>query len=117
MTVIGEAARTMTVEEYLAFEEASEIKHEYIDGEILSNGRRDGKPFYNYHQHYSLRWVPRLQGTACRIHSSEMRVRVSPARYVYPDVSVVCGGAETADKATNLLNPTLVVEVTSALVD
>ena len=34
MTVIGEGVLQMSVADYLAFEEESEIKHEYIDGEV-----------------------------------------------------------------------------------
>ena len=42
-----------------------------------------------------------------------MRVGLSPTRYVYPDLSAVCGEAETGDGATTLLNPVFVVEVIS----
>ena len=50
----------------------------------------------------------------CVVRSSGMRVRVDASRYVYPDVSVVCGAAEFEDaRKVTLLNPTIVVEVTS----
>ena len=42
-----------------------------------------------------------------------MRVKVSPARYVYPDLSAVRGGPLLEDNNTTLLNPILMVEVTS----
>ena len=43
-----------------------------------------------------------------------MRVRVSPTRYVYPDFSVVRGQPRLEDeKELTLLNPIVVVEVTS----
>ena len=35
----------------------------------------------------------RLRGSDCRVISSDMRNRVSPTRYVYPDFSVVRGQA------------------------
>ena len=46
--------------------------------------------------------------------NSDMRVRVSPTRYVYPDFSVVRGQPRLEDeKELTLLNPIVVVEVTS----
>ena len=55
----------------------------------------------------------RLSASTCQVHSSDMRIRVSPSRYVYPDLSVVCGEAATDDQSMTLLNPILIAEVTS----
>lgn len=107
-----DSIRQMTVEEYFAYDEASDYKNEYIDGEIypMTGGTLNhGTIIANTIVALGIR----LRASNCKVISSDMRVRVSPTRYVYPDMSVVCGGAETADRATNLLNPTLIVEVTS----
>ena len=90
MTVIGERTRTMTVEEYFAFDEATEIRYEYIDGEIIPV---TGGTLYHgiIMANASGELWQLLKGSDCRVISSDMRNRVSPTRYVYPDFSVVCG--------------------------
>ena len=107
-----ESIRQMTVAEYFAFDEASEIKHEYIDGEIF--------PMTGGTLNHALIMVnavgalwQRLKGTDCRVLSSDMRNRINPTRYVYPDFSVVCGDPATDEGAVTLWNPTLIGEVTS----
>ena len=102
----------LTVEQYLALEAESEIRHEYIDGELYA---MTGGTLYHDEItiNITLALGPQLVGSDCRLHTSNMRVRVSPTRYVYPDLSAVCGEAETGNGATTLLNPTVVVEVTS----
>ena len=107
-----ESIRQMTVADYLAYEEESEIKHEYIDGEIypMTGGTlRHATIIMNTGG--ELR--QRLKGRDCTVISSDMRIRVSPSRYVYPDLSVVCGDPVTDDKSMTLFNPTMIVEVTS----
>ena len=42
-----------------------------------------------------------------------MRVRINSTRFVYPDLSAVCGTPRLEDSELTLLNPILVVEVTS----
>ena len=107
-----ESIRQMTVEEYFAFDEASEYKNEYIDGEVhpMTGGTA-------YHAEIMLKvgfaLGLRLRGGDFHFYSSAMRIRVSPARYLYPDLSVVCGEPELDEQAINLFNPTLVAEVTS----
>jgi Uma2 family endonuclease len=104
----------LSPQEYLAFERASEEKHEYADGEIfaMSGGSLA-------HSELAAKMIAALAfaltGRPCRVLSSDMRVRVSPgSRYVYPDVSVVCGAPLLDDEAGDtLLNPILIVEVLS----
>ena len=105
----------MTENEYLAFERASEQRHEYADGEIfaMSGGS---------HEHSTitlalgseLRFA--LKGRPCRVQSSDMRIHIpASGRYIYPDVSVVCGRPVLkGDKRDILLNPRVIVEVLSA---
>ena len=103
----------MSVEEYLAFERAAEIKHEYDDGEIIAfagASRKHNLVGGNTFRHLG----NQLEGKPCEIYVTEMRVRVAPTKYVYPDVVVVCGEPEFADEEFDiLLNPTVVVEVLS----
>jgi Uma2 family endonuclease len=100
-----------TVEQYLALEQESEEKHEYLAGEIFAMAGASpdhirittdvGRSLGN-----------QLEGRSCETFNTDLRVRTGPAGlYTYPDVSVVCGRAEF-DRET-LLNPTLIVEVLS----
>ena len=53
-------------------------------------------------------------GSKCAVYASQMRVRIDDTKYVYPDASVVCGDPDFDDEnEVILLNPTVVVEVTS----
>ena len=102
----------MTVEQYLAMEAESEIRHEFIDGEIfpMTGGTlRHDEIVMNL----TGALLAQLSDSDCRLYSSNMRVRISPSRYVYPDLSALCGEAETGNGTTTLLNPVFVVEVTS----
>ena len=105
--------RQMTVEEYLAFDEASEIQHEFIDGELIPMPGGSGP-----HNSIVARAIGALLGAVddsdCTVFASQMRVQVDETRYLYPDASVVCGEpAYSDDNEVILLNPIFVVEVTS----
>ena len=102
-----------TVEEYLAYEQETDIRHEYIDGEIFAMA--GGTENHSLITANALTEVSyQLRGSSCRAYTSDLRVKISDKKYVYPDFSVVCGEAEFADdNHTMLTNPVLVVEVTS----
>ncbi len=107
------ATATLTVEEYFAMEEAEiERRFEYIDGELLemTGGTIN-------HSRLKLNVIraldPQIIDTGCEILNSDMRVRISDSRYVYPDLSVVCGEPLVDNNDTTLLNPVMAVEVTS----
>ncbi len=103
----------MTEAEYLAFERESDIKHEYINGTVyaMAGGTREhivitGNTFATLHS--------QRRKHGCEVYQSEMRVRVSSLKYVYPDVTVSCGTPEfTDDDRRILLNPHIVIEVLS----
>ena len=103
----------LSVEEYLAFERASDTKHEYDDGEMIAfagASRRHNLVGGNTFRHLG----NQLEGRPCEVYMTGMRVRVAPTKYVYPDVVVVCGEPEFADEEFDiLLNPTVVIEVLS----
>lgn len=102
-----------TVEEYLAYEQETDSRYEYIDGEIVAmSGGTDKHSLIIANTNGSL-WQP-LRNSSCRVYSSDMRIKVSNSKYLYPDLTVVCGQAEfDEDNHTTLTNPTLVIEVTS----
>ncbi len=105
--------RPMTVEEYLAFDEASDIRNEFIDGEIypMPGGTRRHNKIVAMTIHT---FIDLLDSRDCEVYASQMRVRVDDTKYLFPDVSVVSGEPEfEGDSEVTLLNPTVVVEVTS----
>jgi Uma2 family endonuclease len=102
-----------TVERYLEMERDSEVRHEYIDGAVyaLAGGARA-------HSVIAINLAAGLhaavRGGPCRVYSSDMKVRVTPTRYVYPDLSVGCEAVDRGDDgAVWLAAPRLVVEVLS----
>ena len=113
---MGAAAQRlkMTPEEYLAFERASEERHEYADGEVFAMAGCSRK------HSLAAQNVARELGNAlldgpCEVHGSDMKIRAAqPTRYHYADASVACGQPLFEDDAEDvLLNPKLVVEVLS----
>ncbi|MCY3916567.1 MAG: Uma2 family endonuclease [Chloroflexi bacterium] len=103
----------LTVEQYLALEAESEIRREFIDGEIfpMTGGTGNHGAIIAY---TIAALVNLLEDTDCVVRASTVRVKIDEFTYVYPDVSVVCGESVYADDDENhLVNPTVVVEVTS----
>jgi Uma2 family endonuclease len=97
-------------------EETAEQKHEFHDGEILAmSGGTYEHSVICLNVGGELR--NRLQGGPCTPAEGNLRVRIqSQGRYVYPDISVVCGqpAFDPSDpNRTTILNPTVIVEVLS----
>lgn len=107
-------ARKFTLEEYIAIEEASEMKHEFRDGEVLAMaGAAPDHVGIVSDLTYLIR--SQLRGNHCRVYAADLRVRVTPqGRYSYPDLVVVCGTPVFDDtKPQALINPTLIIGVLS----
>ena len=103
-----------TFRDYLAHEEASNTKHEYLDGQIYAMA--GGTP-----EHSALiasvttHLSNQVRGGHCRVHMSDLRIRVvGTGLATYPDVAVVCGVWERdPEDARTILNPAVIVEVSS----
>ena len=115
MTVPVEKRR-YTIAEYLAMEEKATDRHEFHDGEILAMSGGT----YRHSRSNTILLVAlgtRLRGTPCEPLDSNMRVRITGRRsYLYPDISIVCGGPQfdiDDPKQTTITNPRIVVEVLS----
>ncbi|SRR6266540_2358788 len=111
---IGAAHRKYTIAEYLRLEEYSNVRHEYLDGQIYAMA--GGTP---EHGTYAANIIAILAGALhdrpCRVQTSDVRIRVQARGLdTYPDVSVVCGRAERDhDDPDAIINPLFLVEVTS----
>ena len=112
---MSSAAKTkLTVEEYLAFERASESKHEYYDGDVFA--MTGGTPAHSLIASNFIREAGNaLKGRPCVVYTSDLRVKVNPSGlYTYPDVTIVCGEQLFDDELRDtLINPTVIVEVLS----
>jgi Uma2 family endonuclease len=80
--------------EYLALEATSNVRHEYLDGQIY--GMAGGTP-----EHAALKAAvigllfTQIRGGRCRAHDADLRVRVlETGLATYPDITVVCGPRE-----------------------
>ncbi len=119
---LAESEKYYTVEEYLAFEREAFEKHEYIDGRIIPL-REDFKvtAMAGASRRHNLvsgnifgEIRNQLKGKNCEVYINDMRVRLKPNRYGYPDVVVVCDKPEFLDdEFDTLINPTVLVEVLS----
>jgi Uma2 family endonuclease len=102
-----------TYADYVQLERDSRVKHEYCDGEIYAMA--GGTP-----EHGALAMllgsILREQlPDSCNILSSDVKVRIGASDLAtYPDLSVVCGPLDRDGvDATAIVNPTVLVEVTS----
>lgn len=104
----------MSYSAYLALEAESEVKHEFLDGEVFAMAGGSithgalamaiGTALSNA-----------LRDRACRVLASDVRVRSrATGLATYPDVTVVCKAIEVGDDdPQGVLNPTIIVEVLS----
>lgn len=103
-----------TYAEYLVLEESSNVRHEFFGGEIFAMA--GGSPEHAATcVNISTSLNVQLRGKGCRVHSSDLRIRVlETGLATYPDVTVVCGHAETdPENKLTIVNPKVVVEVLS----
>ena len=102
-----------SVEEYFALERESDIRHEFLDGEIVAMGGAS-----RLHNQLVFRLgtliEPRLDNTPCRIGGTDMKVFIAAAnRAYYPDLVVSCSDpSEEPDEYTET-QPRLIIEVLS----
>jgi Uma2 family endonuclease len=103
----------LTADEYLAWERTQPVRHEFYRGEVFAMAGGS-------YRHNALcggiieALRVQLRGR-CVVFTSDQRVVASQReRYVYPDVSVVCGPVVSEPGTSDVLaNPAIVVEVLS----
>lgn len=103
-----------TLEEYLRLEEHSNVKHEFLDGQMFAMA--GGTPEHGaIAMRIAASLVAQLRGRPCNVYSSDVRVRVAATGLdTYPDLSVVCDREERDQRDPNALtNPVVIVEVLS----
>lgn len=87
---ISQSQYYISPEEYLEGEKVSQIKHEYIDGQVYAMaGANDAHVTVSMNVFMLLR--NHLRGSACRVYMLDMKAQIQAInRYFYPDVMVTC---------------------------
>jgi Uma2 family endonuclease len=105
---------TISVAEYLELERASEIRHEFLDGQVYvmaGESPKHSKICFSLYTSIG----GRLRGKPCVGFSPNMKIATNnKGLYAYPDLAIVCGEPKYQDKKGDvLLNPTMIFEVLS----
>ena len=112
MTALRQAA-PISVADYLAGEAESEVKHEYLGGEVHAMaGASNRHNSIGFNTLFSL--GTSLRGKPCRPFNSDTKVRIEftdHVRFYYPDAQVVCHPNPESDHFQD--QPVVVVEVIS----
>jgi Uma2 family endonuclease len=106
---------TLSEEDYLVYERASTIKHEYYRGRIYAmTGAKEPHNLIAGNTIAALH--SQLRRKPCRVYPSDMRIKVlRTGLNTYPDVVVVCGQPQFTDVVRDTLtNPTIIIEILSA---
>ncbi|MDO9047989.1 MAG: Uma2 family endonuclease [Methylobacter sp.] len=99
----------MTEEEYLRSELTSEVKREYIDGQVYAMaGAKHNHNFIS--MNIAREYSNHLKGTPCAVFMADTKVRLGKD-YVYPDVLVDCSKMSGDDYFST--SPVIIVEVLS----
>ncbi len=108
------APTKMSAQEYLAWEDAQDERHEYVDGEIVAMvGVRMNHNLITGNAYAAFRQA--FKGGPCAVFMIDLRLRVDAVNaYFYPDMAVTCTPADLADgRALEIKAPWLVLEVLS----
>lgn len=102
-----------SVADYLQGELVSEIKYEYINGEVYAmSGAKRAHNIIS--MNLSGQLFAHLRSTPCRVINSDMKVRIQTADddcFFYPDLHVTCSASDTAEQYNS--QPKLIIEVLS----
>ncbi|MGA9380106.1 MAG: Uma2 family endonuclease [Phormidium sp.] len=104
--------KKMTAEEYLEWESQQELRHEYVDGEILA--MTGGTiPHNEIALNFYTALRPHLRQRGCRANVSDVKVQANQnSRYFYPDLVVTCD-PEDLKSRDFVQHPKVIVEVLS----
>src|SRR6266852_6755131 len=107
----------MTVEQYLALDESSDAKYEFLDGYVFMLR----PPSSDYDDQavdmaggsithaaicacMACLLYQALANSSCMVYTSDARMKLAERQYLYPDLVVACG----EQSGTMLVNPTVV---------
>lgn len=103
----------LTVEEYLAAEETSDVRHEYLGGLVYAMaGETRAHNTIALNLAFAIR--QHLRGGSCKLYMSDIRLHLTirdDAYYYYPDLVVTCDARDTDPRFVR--HPKLLIEVMS----
>jgi Uma2 family endonuclease len=102
----------MGVEDYLILNRNSkDIRYEYLDGDVgmLAGGSPDHSIII---ANLTSAIKGPLKGSQCRVYNSDVQLKLTENRYVYPDITISCDKRDRNQKET-IHFPIVVVEVLS----
>ncbi len=104
----------LTVQEYLAIENAAEYRSEFFDGEMFAMAGATA-PHIRITLSLAAELRARFKGGRCEALPIDQRVKVErTGLYTYPDVVIVCGPIEYSESdPLSLINPVAIIEVLS----
>ncbi len=112
MIAIKENLPKFTPEEYFAWEEQQNCRHEYLNGDVyaMTGGTLNhGRIALNF----GFILKAHLRGSGCQVGNSDCRVNILKSNdYTYPDVSVTCDERDRPN-TQYITYPCLIVEVLS----
>ncbi len=114
MTIRTPPQTLVTVDDYLEGEQATEVKHEYLAGQVVAMGGASDKHGLIAGALYAA-LLPAARRKACQLFSAEMKVRVDhdgESYFYYPDLLLSCQ-PDGKESAYYRRHPCLLVEVLS----
>lgn len=111
---MSDAATLMTVDQFLEMERASDVKHEYFNGEVVEmpgGTRRHARIIRNFLNCLSAKLVE--NGDQLEALPSDMKVKTPSGLYTYPDLSVSTNSANLEGEDDLSVEPVALVEVLS----
>jgi Uma2 family endonuclease len=112
MTNLALAEKLFTVAEYIDFEETSEIRHEFHDGNLYPIEGTTG--IHNEVIQNTVELIrPVFRKRGCKVYHENVKLQIlENGKYVYPDIMLTCN--EDDKKASYIMrHPSLIVEVLS----
>jgi Uma2 family endonuclease len=103
--------RAISPEEYLEGEKVSDIKHEFVNGEVFAMAGAS-KNHGRISANLARRLGNHLEGSSCEPYVSDVKVKTATGSYRYPDVLVVCDDQFSDDDYVTDA-PLIIVEVLS----
>lgn len=102
----------MSPEEYLEFEHHSDIKHEYIDGEVYAMAGTT-KAHNTISLNLAILFREKLKNSNCQTFMADIKVNISnQKRFFYPDIVVTCDDNDDVN-AYDIKFPKVIVEILS----
>jgi Uma2 family endonuclease len=107
---LAEKVEYISVEEYLEGEKISQLRHEFIDGQVFAMAgasKRHNQICGNLYRNIS----SRLIGSDCGVFMESVKVRPNEITFYYPDIVVTCDPSDNDEYIVH--QPLLIVEVIS----